>query len=423
MLDTVREDFSGTLRNALQGVRIVCVQHLLETTGSLLESFVEMGCLPEDIHILGKFYSTSPLVERRLAAAGFDVLGWHGEVVPGKYQDTIRHNIQHLWQRAELKTTKHNGPILILDDGGRCRQYCPGWLDRDSAIAVEQTTSGLKARRTGNWIPTVEVAGSAAKRVLEPPAVTESILRYVIPRLRIASRELTIGIVGIGTVGGDVARRLLRAGKSVFIYDKDPLLRSSVKGAIWCKSLRALVKRCEAIVGCTGEDLFENARWLEDIEGPRLLASCSSEDIEFRSVLKLVHWDEDRKPLSPRTVQFRRGSLQILRGGFPANFTGTKNSGPVSLIQVTRALLLAGVIQAAVLRSSKVLPVPRRIMLDPWMQAKIARAFLTPGRQRLVDVARVDAINPEWLATRSTGTNLGPLVVSRQAQGPSTILG
>lgn len=278
-------------------------------------------------------------------------------------------------------------------------------------IAVEQTTSGLKPRRTGQWIPTVEVAGSAAKHVLEPPAVTASILKYILPQLNTDSQELRLGVVGLGTVGGDVARRLVQAGRKVFVYDKATGFPEAVGGATRCDSLRALVHSCDAILGCTGEDVFKDASWLEQIEGRKLLASCSSE--EFRSVLRFAHGNGDpNRPLDPRRVQFRRGSLNILRGGFPANFTGTMNSGPVSLIQVTRALLLSGVIQAALLRSSKVSPLPRRIMLDPWLQAKVAQAFLTSGRQRLVNVARVDAINPEWLAAGSTGINLGPPLVS-----------
>jgi hypothetical protein len=54
-------------------------------------------------------------------------------------------------------------------------------------------------------------------------------------------------------------------------------------------------------------------------------------------------------------------------------------------------------------------------MLDPWVQAKIAKAFLTPHRLRLVDVSCADAIDPEWLAAHSSGINLGPLLVSPQA--------
>lgn len=394
----------------LRGVRIVCVQHLLETTGSLLEAFVRLGCSPKNIHILGKLYSTSSVVERRMVDAGFDVLKWEGEILPGRYQNTIRDNIQRLWCRAETATRKRDRLLLVLDDGGRCRQYCPDWLDRGKLMAVEQTTSGLKPRRTGRWIPTVEVAGSAAKKTLEPPAVTESILRFVIPQIRKRLGQVPIGVAGLGTVGGDVARRLSAAGYEVLAYDKDSNLQRTVPAAKWCRSISSLMERSAAILGCTGEDFLRNADWLRDLRGPRILASCSSEDVEFRSLLRRsTPVDRSSGPLVDRVVNLPTGELRILRGGFPANFTGTKNSGPVSLIQVTRGLLLAGLVQAAELRSLHKFPHARKIMLDPALQAIVARSFLTPRRKLLVGGEAARALDEDWLDAHSSGIHLMPM--------------
>jgi hypothetical protein len=55
-----------------------------------------------------------------------------------------------------------------------------------------------------------------------------------------------------------------------------------------------------------------------------------------------------RHPLNDRRVSLRNGEITILRGGFPLNFDGTGESVRAADIQMTRGLLLGGVVQAAV---------------------------------------------------------------------------
>lgn len=388
----------------LSGLRVVCVQHLLETTGSLLESFVRLGCRPDHIHVLGKFYSTSSTVEADLKSAGFDVVEWEGPVRPGNFPDAIRRNIVRLWSRAESQALGDDSQVLILDDGGRCRQHCPAAFQAGRVVGVEQTTSGLKKRHSGQWIPTVEVAGSAAKRTLEPPAVTASVMQYVVRQLGGAGAGSRIGVVGLGTVGEDLARRLAARGFSVNVCDKNAQLRRAVKEAHWCGSLQAVFASSDYILGCTGEDILAGAGWVNAIRGEKMLASCSSEDVEFRSLLKWPECIRSFDPLRPVEIKLPKGSLKILRGGFPANFTRTRNSGPVPLIQVTRGLLLAGVLQAARLRFRPPSQLPRRIMLDPSLQALIAQTFLTARRRRDFRVAACEGVlDGDWLAAHSTG--------------------
>jgi S-adenosylhomocysteine hydrolase len=405
VLEALINDVQQTDRTPLAGLRLVCVQHLLETTGSLLESFVRLGCRPDHIHVLGKFYSTSRTVEADLKAAGFDIVEWQGPVRPGGFPAAIRRNIARLWSRAELQAGHDDSDVLILDDGGRCRQHCPAAFRSGRVVGVEQTTSGLKKRHSGQWIPTVEVAGSAAKRTLEPPAVTASVMQYVVRQLGGAAAGSRIGVVGLGTVGEDLARRLAVRGFTVNVCDKNAELRRVVKEAHWCGSLRALFASSDYILGCTGEDILADADWVNAIRGDKMMASCSSEDVEFRSLLRRP--EGTRSPLDalrPVEIKLAKGSLKILRGGFPANFTGTRNSGPVPLIQVTRGLLLAGVLQAARLRLCEQSRVPRRIMLDPKLQLLIAKTFLPPKRRMDFSASTCNGVfDTDWLAGNSTG--------------------
>jgi hypothetical protein len=265
-------------------------------------------------------------------------------------------------------------------------------------------------------VPTVEVAGSAAKRILEPPAVTASIMRFIMPRLELSAGRGVIGIIGLGTVGQDVARRLLSEGREVSVYDKNPKYRCMLKGAKWCASPQKLFEASDCILGCTGENVFDGAdSWIAGLKGNRVLASCSSEDNEFRSLLKRAERLDARDPMGTVILRLPAGSLRILRAGYPANFTGTKNSGPVALIQVTRALLLAGVCQAAKLFSIPPSDLPRRIMLDPELQAVTGRAFLTPGRKHIFGSDGLSVLDTDWVAAHSTGVRIvGRSVVDRK---------
>jgi len=406
---SVLEDLIGRVQRRhlrpLASVRVVCVQHLLETTGSLLESFVRLGCRAADIHVLGKFYSSSPAIEAELKAAGFDIVDWQGGVFPGRFGEAIERNIVGLWGHVYSRAERDDRAVLVLDDGGRCRQYCPDIFRSRPIIGIEQTTSGLNKHANGHWIPTVEVAGSAAKRTLEPPAVTASILKFVIPQLPAERGDgADIGVVGLGTVGEDLARQLARSGYKVNVHDKNSELRNRVPEARWRSSLRELFECSRCILGCTGEDLCADADWVDEIRGEKVLASCSSEDAEFRSLLRRSSRVSSTSwALADVELRSANGSLKILRGGFPANFTGTRNSGPIPLIQVTRALLLAGVVQAAVLAQAGSLPLPERIMLDPLLQSMVASAFLAEQGENFTPEIRKCVRNENWLAGHSTG--------------------
>jgi S-adenosylhomocysteine hydrolase len=405
-LEEFVEQIQRTSRAPLKGIHIICVQHLLETTGSLLDGFVRLGCRPSDIHVLGKLYSTSLVIEDRLRAAAFDVAPWQGKLRAGRFSEAMRQNVLMLWSRVESRLTPRDHTVLILDDGGRCRQFMPTTLFSRRIIGIEQTTSGLRRRRTTNRIPTVEVAGSAAKCILEPPAVTASIMRFIIPQLDGFNPNGAIGVIGLGTVGEDLVRKLVSKGRRVNVYDKSLTLRGRLPGVQWCNSLQKLFETSACILGCTGEDLLHDAGWLLSLKGDRVLASCSSEDVEFKSLLKHAPGVPHSDPLGTVEIRLPRGSLKILRAGFPANFVGTKNSGPIALIQVTRALLLAGVLQAARLASRPPSELPGRIMLDPEFQAAIGRAFLTPRRRRLLGPHAASVLDAEWAAAHSTGIRL-----------------
>jgi hypothetical protein len=122
------------------------------------------------------------------------------------------------------------------------------------------------------------------------------------------------------------------------------------------------------IVGCTGEDALAGLEQGDSLAG-KTLASCSSEDIEFQSLLMsnvpaVSH-------LADREIRVPDGTCLVLRGGFPINFDGARESLPSEQIQPTRGLLLSGVLQAiGCLRDEMA---PGTEMLSPELQQLVLR--------------------------------------------------
>ena len=57
---------------------------------------------------------------------------------------------------------------------------------------------------------------------------------------------MQIGIVGLGRMGGNIARRLLRHGHSVVGYNRNPDVARSIEGLGAAKELEELVQRLAA---------------------------------------------------------------------------------------------------------------------------------------------------------------------------------
>src|SRR5262249_47209963 len=139
---------------------------------------------------------------------------------PGGFQDVFRGDVMCLWERVQERL-KAPGvtDVIVLDDGGRCASLIPRDLLRKVRVSgVEQTTSGLTVNGTRPAFRIVEVATSAAKRILESPMISRAVLRRL-PNLE-ATRHC--GVIGVGSVGSAIVSRLLEQEHSVSVFDRDP---------------------------------------------------------------------------------------------------------------------------------------------------------------------------------------------------------
>ncbi|MBK7670555.1 MAG: hypothetical protein IPJ24_04040 [bacterium] len=362
------------------GIGFVCVQHLLETTGTLFQNLVRLGADPADIFVLGKAYSTNDDVVARLRSLGVHVDPGSSDAEAGEFGAVMERDVARLWRAAEPRLARSGmRGIIVLDDGGRCIGAAPGWcIAGGRVVGIEQTQSGV-ARLPFDRLPIVLVAASAAKKIFESPLIARAIARKTLEAMAGRSLTGTIGIIGYGHVGRALAAELQREDCKLLIYDLAAGEQAEARGSDrWCHDLQDLTARSSLIFGCTGVDVFDEVEvdgaWFKD---GALLASCSSEDIEFRSILRrwirpdggiaAVHRDH--------ICNVTGVEVRVMRGGFPVNFDGSLESVPGADIQLTRGLLLGGIWQAALMLEQGD-DVPGSAMLAPAVQAAVCRSWV-----------------------------------------------
>lgn len=400
---------------ALKEIAIVSVQHLLHTTGSLFQAFIDLGCRPSDIHLLGKLYSANDTVADGLKSLGVKVYPCSRTFPWGEYDSQLGSDVEQMWVAAEkdIRARKLNR-IIVLDDGGYAIAAIPRSLQNDcSIIAVEQTMSGLqKASHGAVNFQVIQVASSAAKKFVEPPIIADAVFSRV-DAWAASTVGGVSGVVGAGSIGQAIARALKGRGHRVAVYERERELDLGIAGIDIHQSLEELWAVSDTLWGCTGDDILEALTFWQSMSGIRILVSCSSSDREFRAALRRLNESpefEHVSRLEDVTLQLPHGTLQIRNGGFPVNFDGSPESAPGADIQVTRGLLLAAVLQAVDGENF------HDGLLSPTMQSEIVQEWLRVQPHRRAWYAD-DLLNSfkdiGWIAQHS-GSRIGKSSVSNE---------
>ena len=247
------------------------------------------------------------------------------------------------------------GASLILDEGGVLHHRFSG----SNVAGVEQTSFGL---RTDWHYPSVLVCRSAAKLFFESQIIARGIIR------KLAALELlhgVIGVIGLGALGGSLARQLLSAGMNVLGHDRDggPVDLHDIVAP-----LGDLLARSDLILGCSGTDVLARAD-ISRLRGQKIFASCSSSNIEFKSILERL---PRRDAFEPASGPVGGATYTVLNGGFPINFDRVTEWESFEEILLTRKLCFEGVVQASSLLGTP----PRGVMLDPAVQLSLVLEWL-----------------------------------------------
>ncbi|MGC4048410.1 MAG: NAD(P)-dependent oxidoreductase [Paludibaculum sp.] len=364
----------------MTGLAVVGIQHLLETTGSLVESIIGLGVRAEDIYLGGKLYSTCEPVAARLRSIGVHVQDPPAVPHWGGFSAQLDAMAEMLWHRFLASGRNGLRGVVVLDDGGFALKAAGrvGRLPLARIAGVEQTTSGINSlSECPPAFPVVDVATSAAKTLLESPLIERAVLRRI-GQLDLGNGHRRVwGIAGMGNIGKALAAALLARGEAVCAFDPG-LSAEFPSGVAKCLSLKDLFEQADIVLGCSGEDLLLGSTWWQECPGEKVLASCSSHDVEFRTILSAFGRGQKAQltdPLSTVTVPTKRGRLRLLRGGCPVNFDGSGESVPAGEIQLTRGLLLGGVLQAAEQLKGAHPGGYRRWMLSAELQSFVAREW------------------------------------------------
>ena len=303
------------------------------------------------IFILEKPYSTVRKTYDNLIRAGCEIVQVKMEAnLP--YEFAIKKSLELLWDKViEEQGNLRFKKILIIDDGGEIWRSIP-WnaLDRVSIAGVEQTQRGITRIIDGQnlKLPVVSVATSGVKKIVESFFIGKSIAQKL-GEYNLLSGKKKIGLIGLGSIGLSIAEYLKDRGQKVYFYDTTNNHESSEQ-IVSYPSIDSLIDACDVIVSSTGKDALKGIAF-ERISGRKILASASSADIEFASLLKLAKPTD--KPFGQRYIKLHKNlEIEILNGGFPLNFDREKNATPDEDIVLTWCLMYVGVMQAVKLIES-----------------------------------------------------------------------
>lgn len=325
-------------------IPLIAKQHMLPSTRWLLASIARSGQF-SSIRLLTKDYSFVEAAARDLP-------------------ESVR-----LRDFAEDCFVELAGEELaLLDEGGSLHNALPEQF-AGRAAGVEQTTFGLQSK----WkCPVVLVCRSASKLVFESQIIARGILRKLEILGLLSGR--TIGVIGLGALGSEVMHALLARGIPAFGSEVASVPLELVSNAV---DVAELLRRCDVILGCSGVDALAGVS-LNTVGGRKIFASCSSSDVEFRSVLSCLP-DHQRFGVAEGSIG---GTFcLVLNGGFPVNFDRETEWESFNEIILTRRLMLDGLIQAKALIGTA----PRGIMLDPKAQLRIVNEWLdeVPDRDNI----------------------------------------
>lgn len=388
--------------------KIMAVQHLMETTGSLFEYLIHLGFVPQNIFLTGKVYSTHKPTVEKLKQLGINIFESTVPKELGTYGVCLEKDVKRMWDELG-KQLKPNDEVVVLDDGGFALQNVPGSvLGNHKVYGIEQTKSGIRFENTFSKMPVINVAASAAKTLIEPAFVAEAVHRKLGNKIRDLN-PASIGIVGLGHVGKAMADDLgSKFALNVFDENKN-MMKQRLSGDIkFCKNIAELYEKSELIVGATGNDI-SNETWITKSSGSKILMSVSSGDIEFKSLLKLASKylvEPFQSPLDDLKVRTPKGHrIIILRGGMVSNFNGDADSSSSDSIQMTRALLYSAFLQ--IIRDKiKLNGGKGNIMLAPDFQMNVVNSWfeLLPERKSLYSTKVVNGFREyDFVQKNSSG--------------------
>ncbi len=401
------------------------VQHSFETSLSVLDAFIALGAKPSNIGIIDKAYSRCEGVEQAILKRGVHYTAGSLPARLGGFKYSFMRDISQALT-GFMERLPHVKRIIAVSHGQNFFDLIPAEIfEKYPIVGIEKTTAGLSdSNIEGLPFPIINMAGCAAKLVLESPIIADEVVKKALSFVPLASQTLTCGVVGYGNIGRALTNKLLSMGHRVIVYDRDPHKLKDLQ-AKTTRDLSALIGYADCIFGCTGRDITEAIDLFNFARKDKILISCSSADVEFLSMLHLIqkkyNGKVSQKPLSDLEYVNEDGvSIRVLRGGYPINFDGISEGSTPQTIQLTRALSVASVLHASQLFDAPDLVHQGGVIkLSAPFQRTLTQAFLRDQPQGLYTQETIDHFNDEaWISKNSNGEDRHPQQQDKSAARP-----
>lgn len=405
-----------------ENILFICVQHLLFTTLDLFKAFEILGAKAENIYVLGKVYSSNQVVIQKIIESGYTYQPTTEQAHIGDFSKSFEDDIQKLWHKVETDLLiKSVDAIIILDDGGCCISKVPNSiLAKYKICAVEQTSSGInRISRRKPALPVVTVATSAVKQIIESKMIAEAVAQKISSLLPLHKIQLSCAVIGFGVIGMAVAHKLMALGHKVVVHDLAGV-KSQSSCFTWINNINDIFGAADYIFGCSGNDVTKELD-ISKIVSNKICMSCSSHDKEFLTLLKTIHRSYKYKEIDGHVscVLSNGATIEIAKKGYPVNFDQTGESVRAQDIQLTRSLLLGGVLQA--IMALDVYPKGYgQYMLSPYIQRFVTLNWLSHGSTQFTDQVNVENFsNINWLKSKSGGEYNHEKILSKIFQNSS----
>ena len=328
---------SNQYKTDLSSVKLVACQHILGTTVDLLKMLATKGLKPSNTYIIGKCYSTNKSVFEKIKKMGIHI-DESSQLYDSKqpFDKQFESYIDSFVKNSINNNQKEK--VVVLDDGGQListfnNKYKGDFSD---VSGVEQTSSGFeKISKINLKFPVINIARSKTKLEIESPIIANIVIKeiyHLFKRRRLKNPKILL--IGGGYVGNSITNQLSKRYE-VDLYD---LLTHN---APFPGDYSSKLKEYDVIFGATGRSILKPSEY-SLLKDNAVLISASSSDREFS--VGEIRKELPRNPNCHNDLEYK--NTVIVNGGFPVNFTGRKHSAPPAKIMLTRALLLAGVLEA-----------------------------------------------------------------------------
>ncbi len=319
---------------------IICVQHLYSTTYTMFLELFKKGLKPQHLYVIGKCYSTDPLVYQQLKNDGVKVSP--ASIIFDSHKDydnEFQLSLETFFDEVQTKVRFQDfEKIIILDDGAHLIPIANNKISKShNVIGIEQTSAGYnRLKKCDIFFPIVNVARSWIKAKYESPIIIDLALKKLKQKIaHLSTPPKTTLIMGYGTLGA-CAHRALEDDYDIYHYDSCP-----EKSMISPNRLKHDLNKFDLIIGATGETSVSKD-FYPYLKKAVVLSSISSSDREFDA----VNLRRRQKQVFNCHTDLHINGITLLNCGFPINFDKDFQNIDTQDFQLTRSLIFGAVCQA-----------------------------------------------------------------------------